>query len=93
MTILPIMLIAWALCLMIFVALVIYRSQLTRHEVDQVFLNDNVDHSNEVEHDDIVRRVDQIEPYLKTAGGTWALITVGVIGVYIAQILPTVQIF
>jgi hypothetical protein len=91
MTILPLMLIAWALCLMIFVALIIYRSQLTRHEVDQVFLNENIDQANEIEHDDIVRRVDQIDPYLKTAGGATALITVLVIGVYIAQILPTVQ--
>jgi hypothetical protein len=91
MTILPIMLIAWALCLMVFIALIIYRSQLTRHEVDQVFLNENVDHAVEEEHDDIVRRVDFIDPYLKTAGGATALVTVGVIGVYIAQILPTVQ--
>jgi len=91
MTILSAMLIAWALCLMIFVALVIYRSQLTRHEVDSVFLNENVDDSLEAEHDDIVRRVDQIDPFLKTAGGATALLTLSVIGVYVAQILPTVH--
>jgi hypothetical protein len=91
MTVLPIMLFVWALCLMIFIALIIYRSQLTRHEVDQVFLNENVDQSIELEHDDIVRRVDSIDPYLKTAGGATALITVAVIGVYVAEILPTVK--
>jgi len=85
------MLIAWALCLLIFFALILYRSQLTRHEVDEVFLNDTVDHDREVEHDEIVRRVDQIDPFLKTAGGATALLTLSVIGIYIAQILPTVR--
>jgi hypothetical protein len=44
-----------------------------------------------LEHDDIVRRVDQIDPFLKTAGGATALLTLSVIGVYVAQILPTVH--
>jgi len=91
MTILSAMLIAWALCLLIFFALILYRSQHTRHEVDEVFLNDTVDHDREVEHDEIVRRVDQIDPFLKTAGGATALLTLSVIGIYIAQILPTVR--
>jgi hypothetical protein len=76
---------------MVFVGLIIYRSQLTRHEVDEVFLNDSVDHEREIEHDEIVRRVDQIDPFVKTAGGAAALLTLSVIGVYVAQILPTVH--
>jgi hypothetical protein len=91
MTILSAILIAWAICLMVFVGLVIYRSQLTRHEMDEVFLNDNVELEREIEHDDIVRRVDQIDPFLKTAGGVTALLTLSVIGIYVAQILPTVH--
>ena len=91
MTILSAMLIAWALCLVVFVALVIYRSQLTRHEVGEVFLNDGVDNTREIEHNAIVRRVDQIDPFLKTAGGATALLTLSIIGVYVAQILPTVH--
>ncbi|HEY5328863.1 MAG TPA: hypothetical protein VIJ79_03180 [Acidobacteriaceae bacterium] len=91
MTILSAMLLAWALSLLIFIALIIYRSQLTRHEVDEVFLNDSVDREREIEHDEIVRRVDRIDPFLKTAGGAAALLTLSVIGAYVAQILPTVH--
>ncbi len=91
MTILSAMLMAWAVCLLIFVALMIYRSQLTRHEVGEVFLSESDDHTREMEHEEIVRRVDQVDPFLKTAGGATALLTLSVIGIYVAQILPTVH--
>jgi hypothetical protein len=87
MAILSMLLIAWALCLMVFVALVIYRSQLTRHEVDQIFLSENIDHVVEDEHDDIVRRVDRIDPFVKTAGGATAVLTLLMVGIYVTQLL------
>jgi hypothetical protein len=87
MAIHPLMLIVWALCLMIFVALIIYRSQLTRHEVDQMFLNENIDHTVEDEHDDIVRKVDSIDPFVKTAGGATALMTLLMVGIYVTQVV------
>jgi hypothetical protein len=91
MTVLSTLLVIWSLCTAIFVALIIYRGHLTRGEVDEVFLNDNVEHDRELEHDDIVRRVNHIDPFVKMVGGAAALMTVLVIGVYIAQILPTVH--
>lgn len=92
MTTLSMMALAWLICLLVFVALLLYRSHLERHEVSEVYLDENAEHEREVENDDLVRRVDRIEPYVKTAGGVTALLTLVVIGVYVAQIWPYVQL-
>ena len=91
MTISPWMLIVWSLSAAAFVALIIYRGHLTRHEIDTVFLNDNVDHERELEHVEIGRRVNRIDPLLKTAAVAAAFMTVLVIGLYVVQILPSVH--
>jgi hypothetical protein len=91
MTLLPLMLIAWAISLTVFLALVLYRSQLTRHAVGSMFLNEVVDNPVEVENKDIMRRVDRIDPFVKTAGGFTALLTVLMVGTYVVQILPNVH--
>jgi len=85
------MLAVWSLSLAAFLGLIIYRGHLTRHEIDTVFLNDGVDDQHEKEHDDIVRRVGRIDPFLKTAGGAAVVMTVAVIGTYVMQILPSVR--
>ncbi len=91
MATLQVLIVVWSLCTGLFLVLILYRSHLTRHEVDVVFLNENAGDTRETEHDDIVRRVDKIDPFLKTAAGAAALMTIAVIGVYVAQILPTVR--
>lgn len=91
MSTLSLMLAAWAVCLLAFVSLVLYRSHLERHEVSEVYLDENAEQDREAENDDIVRRVDQIEPYVKTAGGATALMTLAVIAVYVVQIWPSVK--
>jgi hypothetical protein len=91
MTALSAFLMIWSICTAIFVALVIYRGHLTRHEIGEVFLNDNVDHDREIEHDEIGRRIDKVDPFLKAACGAAAFMTVVVIGMYVVQILPTVH--
>jgi hypothetical protein len=85
------MLAVWSLSLAAFLGLIIYRGHLTRHEIDTVFLNDGVDDHHEQEHDEIVRRVSRIDPFLKTAGGAALVMTVAVIGIYVMQILPSVR--
>lgn len=91
MAILQVLLIIWTVFTFAFVALMIYRAQLTRHEVDEIFLNDNADHGREIEHDNIVRQVGRVDPFLKTAGGAAALLTVAIIGLYVVQTLPSVH--
>jgi len=74
----------WAVLTAAFVVLMVYRAHLTQHETDQLFLSDNSNHNCVEEHDDIVRRVNKIEPLCKGFGGAAALSTVSLIGVYIA---------
>jgi len=91
MTTLSMMILAWLICLLVFIALLLYRSHLERHEVSEVYLDENAEGDREVENDDIVRRVDQIEPYVKTAGGATALLTLITIAIYVVRIWPSVQ--
>ena len=88
---LPIMLVMWGVCVAAFVALMLYSSHLTRQEVAQVFLNENTDEGPEAQLNDIVRRVNRISPVLQTFGGAAALLTLAIVGVYVANILPHVR--
>lgn len=58
MTVLSTLLIVWSMCTAIFVGMVIYRGHLTRHEIGEVFLNENVAQDRELEHVEIGRRID-----------------------------------
>lgn len=87
MSTLAVMSILWVVTVTAFIAVMVYRGHLTQHETDELFLSDAVDDSNRKhEHDDIVRRVNRIQPYCKGIGGVAALITVAIIGVEIAKI-------
>jgi hypothetical protein len=88
---LPLMVIAWTICLTVFLALLLYRGQLTRHAVGSMFLNEAVDNPIEVEQNDLMRRVDRIDPFVKGAAALTAFFTVVMVGLYVVQILPTVH--
>lgn len=82
----------WAIALMAFVALMVYRGHLTQHEEPELFLDDNADDlPRKLEHDSIVRRVKAIEPICKAAGGATALLTVLLLGVQVVNALPYVH--
>jgi len=83
MTALGITFTAWAILTAGFVALMVYRGHLTQHETDELFLSDNANHNNVEEHDEIVRRVNRLQPLLKGFGGAAALSTIALVGVYI----------
>ena len=87
MVVLPILLALFTLCAALFAALMLYRSHLTRHEVDTIYLDEHTDHDNEVEHDDIVRKVEKLRPFVKVTGITAAALLVGIIGVYVTSVL------
>jgi hypothetical protein len=83
MTALGITFTAWAILTAGFVALMVYRGHLTQHETDQLFLSENASHNSEEEHDDIVRRVNSLQPLLKGFGGAAAISTIALIGLYV----------
>jgi len=82
MNALPAMFIAWAIFVTGFVALMVYRGNLTRYEEEQLFLTDSANHQQE-EQSVIVSRVKRIQPYIHIFGGAAAALTVAIVGVYV----------
>lgn len=91
MSILSIMFGMWGVAVGGFTILMIYRSYLTQHETDQLFLAEEAVDFNHAEHDDIVRRVDRLCPLCKWFGIASIVMTAAITGVYVAQALPYVK--
>ena len=89
---LPLMFVLWAIFTAGFTGVMVYRAHLTQHETDQLFLNDTeCADCHHQEHDAIVRRVDRLRPYCQGLGGAAALMTVAILGVFVAEALPNLQ--
>jgi hypothetical protein len=67
-------------------ALYIYRSNLTRNEEDQIFLDDSFNHEKAAQ-EAIVARVQRIEPLVRTARWLVATMTAVVLVYYVRDIL------
>jgi hypothetical protein len=92
MNALQIMIAIWTFLVVGFIALMIYRGYLTQHETDQLFLNEESGPSSvHQENDEIVRRVNFIQPICKGVGGVTVLMTLLIVGVYIVQELPNMH--
>jgi hypothetical protein len=74
-----IVLILWAVMAACFLALIAYRGQLTRYEEDQLFLSDNNSHE-QIEQQEILRKVNRIGPAVRILGGLCGLLTMGIVG-------------
>ena len=85
MNTLTIMIAVWGLVVAAFLAVTIYRTQIEQNETDQLFLGEAEPSSTHRENDDIIRRVDKLQPIQKGVGGAAALATVLVIGAWAAQ--------
>jgi len=59
--------IVWGVVTAILIILLIYRSTLTMHEDDQLFLDESESHM-EQEKIQLMKRVNKISPYLKVLG-------------------------
>jgi hypothetical protein len=75
------MLIIWAVVTLSFLLLLAYRSQITRYEEDQLFLNGS--NSNEQnEQNEIVRKVNRLAPFVRILGGATTLATMSIVGLW-----------
>jgi hypothetical protein len=86
MTIVPIMWTVWSAIVVFTAALYIYRSNLTRDEEDQIFLDDSFEHEKSAQAA-IVAKVNKIQPLLRTAMILVGVATLFVIGYYIVDFL------
>jgi len=83
MTMNPGILIVWAVLAVCFMALLVYRGQLTRYEEDQLFLNEDVNRQEQDEQTLIVQKVKKLEPIVRISGGLVGLMTACVVGMYV----------
>jgi len=87
----PLLLIVWAALTICFLALLVYRGQLTRYEDEQLFLNDSI-HNNERElQTTIVRKIHKIQPVVRLVGGAAGLVTVCAVGIYVWNAWKQIQ--
>lgn len=81
MSAIPVLLIVWAAVTACFLGLLAYKGQLTRYEEDQLFLNETVTHE-QVMQTEIVRKVTQIQPFVRVLGVATAVMTAGIVGIF-----------
>ena len=86
MTFVPIMWTTWSLFVVIAAILYLYRSNLTKNEEDQIFLDDSFEHEK-AEQAVIVARVTKIEPLIRVARWIVIAMSVVVVGYYIRDVM------
>ncbi|MGH9520047.1 MAG: hypothetical protein ACRD2D_10375 [Terriglobales bacterium] len=82
MTFVPVMWVVWAVLVVITAGLYIYRSNLTKDEEDQLFLDESFDHEKNAQAA-IVAKVNQIEPVIRIFLWVCVVASIFVIGYYI----------
>lgn len=89
----PVLLTIWAVLGASFLALLVYRGQLTRYEDDRLFLNDEQSHAAEhaERHTQLVRKIHRIQPLVTVLGGAAALVTVSVVSIYVWDAWQRIQ--
>ena len=79
----PLLLIVWAALTFCFLALLVYRGQLTRYEDEQLFLNDSIKQRERQQQTTIVRKIHKLQPFVRVIGGAACLVTVCAVGLYV----------
>lgn len=85
MSFVPVMWIVWSAFVVFAAALYIYRSNLTKNEEDQIFLDDSFDHEK-AEQAVIVAKVSKVEPVVRVARWLVLVMTVFVIAYYVRDV-------
>jgi hypothetical protein len=78
------LLIAWGVLTTILVVLLIYKSTLTMHEDDSIFLNET-ESQMEKEQVELLAKVNKITPILKVLGAISGLMILVIAGLFVYQ--------
>lgn len=78
------LLIVWGVLTAILVILVIYRSTLTMHEDDQLFLGESESHM-EKEQIELMKKVNKVSPFVRWIGAASGLLILVIAGIAIYQ--------
>ncbi len=90
MSLLQMLLIAWGVLTTILIVLLIYRSTLTMHEDDQLFLDDAESHMQK-EQTELITRVNKITPFVRAFGALSGVLILVIAGLWIWQGLNQMQ--
>jgi hypothetical protein len=82
MSYMPIVWIVWAGVITFLLILLVYRSNLTRYEEDQIFLDDAGSHLKK-EQEELLVKVNRIQPWIRIVSGATGVLTVAILGVYV----------
>ena len=82
MSYMPVVWIVWAAVITFLLVLLVYRSNLTRYEEDQMFLDECANHQKK-EQEELMAKVDKIQPVIRIVTGATCVLTVCILGVYI----------
>jgi hypothetical protein len=82
MSFVPVMWIVWAVFVVVTVALLLYRSNLTKDEEDQIFLDDSFSHERSAQ-EAIAAKVNKIQPVVKISEILTGLATLIVVVYYV----------
>jgi len=78
----PVVWVVWAGIITLLLILLVYRSNLTRYEEDQIFLDDSGNHQKK-EQEELLVKVGKIQPLIRIVTGATCVLTVGILGVYV----------
>jgi beta-lactamase regulating signal transducer with metallopeptidase domain len=78
------LLIVWGVLTAVLVVLLIYRSTLTMHEDDQLFLDESESHM-EKEHVELMKKVDKLNPFVRWLGAASGLLILVIAGLAVYQ--------
>ncbi len=84
------LLISWGSLTIILIVLLIYRSTLTMHEDDQLFLDDSEAHMAK-DQSELMSKVNKVTPIVKVLGAVSGLMFLVIAGVFVYQGLTQVQ--
>jgi Tfp pilus assembly protein PilN len=76
------LLIMWAVPTVLLIFLLIYKSTLTMHEDDQLFLDD-AESALAQEQAELMQRMDKIQPYIRALGVVSGVLIVAIFGLWI----------
>ena len=86
MTLVPIMWSVWGVLVLFLAALFVYRSNLTKDEEDQIFLDDSFQHVKNAQAA-IATKVNKIQPLVHLAMALVGIATLVVVGYYVMDIV------
>jgi 1,4-dihydroxy-2-naphthoate octaprenyltransferase len=86
MALAPILWVVWSVLVLFTAALYVYRSNLTKDEEDQIFLDDSFEHEKTAQAA-IVAKVNKVQPILRVALWLVGAATLLVVAYYVVDIM------